>query len=242
MLQECERTLYETVEWDESLMERFEEGKRLGQYPRQFDYIEYVEGRQRPQSITALTRLNAPCRNLLVDNKQWGQLQSDVRQRFCALPNLRIILEKHCGGRSFYPWHRPSPSYVADVFFQAPTSLSTFSSILDYSLKWKLETGTVYSPVHAIAEAMVGVHAWIIEGDSGEDERLFRGISAGVEMVLVGPRDMDDEETKRHVSIRELARLVIPAVCLPARPQQHQLHVQIDEASEMYTWIDEVCD
>jgi hypothetical protein len=148
-----------------------------------------------------------------VDNKEWRQLQSDIRQRFSALPNLRIILEKQCGGRSFYPWHRPSPSYVAHVFFQAPTSLSTFSSVLDYPFKWKFKTGTTYSPVRAIAEAVVGVHAWIVESDPGDDDRLFRGISAGVEMVLVGPRDMDDEETKRHVSIRELARLAIPAVC-----------------------------
>jgi hypothetical protein len=55
MLQECERTLYETVEWDESLMERFEEGKRTGQYPRQFDYIEYVGNRQYPEENTILT-------------------------------------------------------------------------------------------------------------------------------------------------------------------------------------------
>lgn len=42
MLQECERTLYETVEWDAGLMERFEKGKRLGQYPKQFDHIKCV--------------------------------------------------------------------------------------------------------------------------------------------------------------------------------------------------------
>jgi hypothetical protein len=42
MLQECERTLYETVEWDAGLMKRFEEGKRLGQYRKQFDHIKCV--------------------------------------------------------------------------------------------------------------------------------------------------------------------------------------------------------
>lgn len=185
--------------------------------------------------------LRASSRNLITDAKQWRQLQSDIDQRFIALPNLRIILQKHRGNRSVDYSRRSPPQHVAQVFFQKPITLTSFSSILDYPVKWEdNRRGLSFSPVRALDSAVVGVHAYLAKGDY-DDDRLFRGLSSGVEAVLVSPRDVDDLDFKRDVSVRELARLVIPAVSCSVTPQPHQLDVQVDGAYDMDAWMNEVC-
>jgi hypothetical protein len=178
---------------------------------------------------------------LFIDHAEWRQLQQSVEARFEALPNIVIIVEKRYGPVSNYHYHTIPPRYVAEIFYQKPSTLATLSSILKYPLIWKLQgEAPSHSPVLAIDRAMVGSGGSVTRGACAEED-MFRPTLGGIHWVSVSCWEyMEDRQGEQEVSIRELAQLVLSAKQTSHVPARHQLDVQVDQAADMDAWLHEV--